>query len=37
VAVKTFGALPFANMINTLQSSKLEKHSLVFLNDLSKT
>jgi hypothetical protein len=37
VATKTFDALPFASMINVLQSSKLEKHSLVRLNDLSKT
>jgi hypothetical protein len=37
VEVKTFGALPFASVILTLQSSELEKHSLVRLNDLSKT
>jgi hypothetical protein len=35
--MKTFGALPFATMINTLQSSELEKHSLVRLSDLLST
>jgi hypothetical protein len=36
-AIKTFGALPFASMIKTLQCSKLGKHLLVRLNDLSTT
>src|SRR5450631_2645890 len=35
--MKTFGGLPFASMINTLQSSELEKHSPVRLNDLLTT
>jgi len=36
VATKTFGALPFASMIEVLQCSKLRKHLLVRLNDLLK-
>ena len=37
VAVRTFGALPFACMIRALQSGELRKHSPVRLNDLSVT
>jgi hypothetical protein len=36
-AIQPFGALPFASMIRTLQSSELRKHSLVRLNDLFAT
>jgi hypothetical protein len=36
-AMKTFGVLPCACMINFLQSSELRKHSLVRLNDLLLT
>jgi len=36
-AVRTFGALPFASMIRTLQSGELRKHSPVRLNDLFAT
>jgi len=32
-AVKTFGALPFASMMFPLQSSVLQTHSLVRLDD----
>jgi hypothetical protein len=36
-AVETFGVLPFASVIPTLQSSELRKHSPVRLNDLLQT
>jgi hypothetical protein len=37
VAIRTFGALPFASMILTFQSGELRKHSPVGLGDLLPT
>jgi hypothetical protein len=34
-ATKTFGALPFASMVEALQRSKRRKHLLVPTHDLS--
>jgi hypothetical protein len=36
-AIRTFGALPFASMILTLQSTGLRKHPVVRLGDLWQT